>query len=237
VDPASLTGLPALISAPRLGPYLAACDSGVYQAVRLYTWNVEVAAAFWGCVHVLEVGMRNAMHGQLVSRFSRDDWWDAPEVRLHNVTQGQLQTARRSADRTAGKARRLLVPDDVVASLSFGFWSGLLGPGGPFQYETQFWQPALRKAFPGHAGSRKSLHKEVDSIRLFRNRLAHHEPVFARHLAADLATILHVAQHISPDLREYIDSHNTVHEALARRERAVSRAYATRFRPQPPPAR
>lgn len=229
MDPASLQGLPALISVPRLAPYVAACAGDVAEAVRLYTWNVEAAASFWACIHVLEVGMRNSMHAQLGARFGQGDWWEAQGIVVHKVTLGQIQSARRAARGSAAKSGRAVVPDDVVAALSFGFWSGLLGSGGPCQYETQFWQPALHRAFPDYIGSRKGLHKELDSLRLLRNRLAHHEPVFARHLAADLAAILRVAGYISPDLREYIDSHTTVPETLARRERAVSRGHATRF--------
>ena len=229
VDPAGLAGLPRLISTPRLSPYVVACGGDTSEAVRLYTWNVEASAAFWGCVHALEVGLRNRMHDKLVLRFRRQDWWNTPGLRLHRVTQDQLRSGQIAAAKVAKKSSRPVVPDDVVAALSFGFWSGILGPGGVSQYETQFWQPALRRAFPGYVGTRKALHKELESLRFFRNRLAHHEPIFARHLAADLESILRVAGYMSADLAKYIDSHNTVHETLARRQRAVSLGYATRF--------
>jgi hypothetical protein len=67
---------------------------------------------------------------------------------------------------------------DVVAALPFGFWSGLLAPGGSAQYETKYWQTFLHKAFPQFLGPRSQLYRDVDSLRLFRNRIAHHEPVF-----------------------------------------------------------
>ncbi len=221
--------MPGLLSEPRIRPYRDACEGDLDQAIRLYTWNVEVSSAFWGCVHAVEVGLRNAMNDRLSARFGRPDWWEASDVRLHSVHRGQLASARKLANETAREAKRAAVSDDLVASLSFGFWAGLLASGNACQYETQFWQPALRQAFPGFGGHRSVLHRDADALRLFRNRIAHHEPIFSRHLAADYAAILRVAGYLSDDLRDYIDSHSRVVETLARRARAVAKGYATRF--------
>jgi hypothetical protein len=42
----------------------------------------------------------------------------------------------------------------------------------------------------------------LDYLRTFRNRIAHHEPIFGRHLAADYTSILEVAGWICPDTRD-----------------------------------
>lgn len=229
MDPAALPSLPALISAPRLAPYLAACAGDPAQAIRLYTWNVEVSSAFWGVVHAFEVGLRNALHGRMSSRYQRGDWWDDPTVKLHHVMVKQRDQAKKDAGKVASKHQRQVVADDVVAALSFGFWGGLLGSGSGFQFETLYWQPFLHAAFPQFAGTRSQLHTEVESLRLFRNRIAHHEPIFARHLPADHASIVRVAGYLDADLAVYIDSHSRVPESIARRGRAVGQGYATRF--------
>lgn len=229
VDPSAFSELATLLSQPRLSPYCEACGGDVGRALRLYTWNVEVSSAFWGCVHAVEVGVRNAMTARLANRFDRTDWWNHPGVSLHRLNRNQVRVASRAAARAAANAARNVVPDDVIPALSLGFWSGLLGNGGDSQYETQFWQPSLRHAFPSYSGSRTALRQEMESLRLFRNRIAHHEPIFSRHLAADYAAILRVAGYLSDDLRDYIDSHSRVVETLARRERAVTNGYATRF--------
>ena len=136
---------------------------------------------------------------------------------------------RRRTLYVAKKHSRSVVADDVVAALTFGFWGGLLASGGPLQFETAYWQPFLHRAFPHYVGSRADLHIDVNSLRLFRNRIAHHEPVFNRHLAADHATVVRVAGYIHPDCATYIDSHSRVPEVLARKARAVDHGYATRF--------
>ena len=229
MDPAALPALAGLVSAPRLSPYSAACGGNGSQAIRLYTWNVEVSAAFWGVVHVLEVAVRNAIHAQMCNRYGRADWWDDRAIKLHAVLVKQQNQAKADALYVAKKHSRSVVADDVVAALTFGFWGGLLASGGPLQFETAYWQPFLHRAFPHYVGSRADLHIDVNSLRLFRNRIAHHEPVFNRHLAADHATVVRVAGHIHPDCATYIDSHSRVPEVLARKARAVDHGYATRF--------
>jgi hypothetical protein len=63
------------------------------------------------------------------------------------------------------------------------------------------------------------LYKEVNSLRLLRNRIAHHEPIFRRHLAADYQNILRVAQSISSELEGYIESQSKVVVTLKCRKR------------------
>lgn len=75
--------------------------------------------------------------------------------------------------------------DDIVAELPFGFWVSLLSR----RYDRHLWVPALYKAFPGYRGTRESLRDNFETMRLFRNRIMHHEPVHHRHLAADHAKI------------------------------------------------
>ena len=66
-----------------------------------------------------------------------------------------------------------------------------------------------------------TLQSRTESLRLFRNRIAHHEPIFGRHLAADHASILLVAGWLEPDVRRWIADHSRVPGTLARRDRCV----------------
>ena len=75
-------------------------------------------------------------------------------------------------------------PGRVVAELSFGFWTGLVGK----QYEQAFWVPLLHRAFPyavfDAPGSkrpngyrRSDIAARLDDVRRLRNRIAHHERI------------------------------------------------------------
>jgi len=138
--------------------------------------------------------------------------------------------AKTSAAQIAAFKGRVPQADDVVAALSYGFWSSLVGPGGNCQYETQFWQPALVKAFPHSASSRRAtMSRSLESIRLFRNRIAHHEPIFRRHLAADHATLLRLADAIDHGLADYMSDHSRIPDVLARRVALIDTGIGTTF--------
>lgn len=85
----------------------------------------------------------------------------------------------------------------------------------PYSVDT-FGKPALRGAFPYRASlTRKQAHSPLDHLRVLRNRIAHHEPIFRRHLSRDHERILEVTGWISPGTREWIEHHSRTPELLA----------------------
>lgn len=230
IDPASFLTLPANLSPARVQPYVDAEGGDVDRGLRLYTWNVEVSSAFWGVLHAVEIALRNAMNVQLVAHFGQDEWWDAPKVNLTYVGRKMVNEAKDSAEKLAKRKSRAVVSGDVVASLNFGFWSSLTGKAGVFQYETQFWQPALVRAFPNLSSTKVApVNRTLESIRLLRNRVAHHEPIFRRHLAADHQTLLSVLGWIDADMENYVAAHSRVLGVIGRRSACVNTGTSTSF--------
>lgn len=214
-----LDELETALSPERFATYLAATGGDRGRAVRLYTWNTAASAAFYGPLQALEVTLRNGFHRNLAVRYGAD-WYDNPAIGLDLGCLKRVAQAKKELTRS-GYA---VDPPHVVADLSFGFWVSLLGSGG-FQgpgrtrkanYEMTLWRPALRAAFP-HAPkmNRKAAHAPLDYLRTFRNRIAHHEPVFGRHLEKDYDSILEIAGWMSPEKRDWIDAHSRVREILA----------------------
>lgn len=223
IDPAELTALPMLISAPRFERYLRHYGGREDLALRLYAWNSEITAAFWGPIACLEVVVRNAIHDALRSG-RRDDWWNDPHVRLMDRERRAIDEATRTLD------RRGVIdpsPDDIVAATSFGLWVGLTDAGLPrhptLSYETALWQPRVVKAFPALGGvRRKQLHRELDEIRRFRNRLAHHEPIFAAPLTRIRDDLVEVAGYVHPDARRLIRGAQRIDTVIDRKREVVS---------------
>lgn len=203
----------AAISIERLAPYDMACDGDTVAALRLYAWNAEVAAAFWGPLHCLEVVMRNAMHRELAARFGRPDWWSSPALGLHPFADRRVRELLDRHQVGVG-------PDRIVADLEFGFWVSLLGRGN--DYEMRLWRPALHRAFPGYRGPRATLSDQMGSVRLFRNRIAHHEPIYYRHLEADHAKILRFIEVVSPATAGWARRCDRVPAVLAKRAAVCS---------------
>jgi len=76
------------------------------------------------------------------------------------------------------------------------------------------WRPCLHKAFPNSRLSRKNAHRPLDRLRTFRNRIAHHEPIFGRHLEQDYQTILETTGWICMETRRWIEDHSRVMEII-----------------------
>ena len=212
-----LDEIKAALSRERLSAYLTAARGDRARAIRLHAWNTAVSAAFYGPLQGLEITLRNAMRRELVERYG-PAWYEEADAgldrgALDRVTGARVELARAGRGNEASR---------VVAALSFGFWVSLIGPGGRLasgrkaNYEMTLWRPALRRAFPHReALTRKQAHRPLNDLRTLRNRIAHHEPIFARDLAGDYRRILDVAGWISPTMATWIGRHGRVSDLLA----------------------
>ena len=216
LDKDILDALVASLSPERIATYMAAAGDDRTKALRLYTWNTAISAAFYGPLQGLEVAMRNAMHRALTTRYG-PAWYDNDACGFDAGTLNKIATAKADVRRGG----HTVDPPHLVAALSFGFWVSLLGSGGRSphhdprkrNYEMTLWRPCLYQSFPGIKIKRADVHQKLDYLRTFRNRIAHHEPVFMRHLQADYHSILTVAGWICPRTQDWIAHHSRV-EAL-----------------------
>ena len=211
-----LDDLEVFLSRERLGTYLEAAQENREEAVRLHVWNTAVSAAFYGPLQGLEVALRNAMNRSLSERYG-EAWYNDGRAGFDRGALERIGNARAELARDGH-------PDDphrIVAALSFGFWVSLLGPGGRrapghrANYEMTLWRPALRGAFPHRVPlTRKQAHRPLNALRTLRNRIAHHEPIFAQNLVEDHERLLEVAGWISPATRAWIEHHSRVATVL-----------------------
>lgn len=153
------------------------------HALNLYAWNAQVSAALLAPLHICEVVIRNAV-SEALTRLYGPQWpWSAAfEQSLPNTTQGfnprnELMRARYNQLST-GK---------VIAELKWVFWAKLFTG----RFDARLWNPHLRAVFP-HTDASKSVQdvrrlifNDLEQLRELRNRIAHHEPIFQRTLAAD----------------------------------------------------
>ncbi len=226
LDEPALGALEASLSPERFSTYLVAASGDRADAMRLYTWNTALSAAFYGPLQGQEVALRNGMHRQLTAAYG-SAWYDNSKAGLSTSTRQRIQTAKDDVTRGGYK----LDPPHLVAALTFGFWVSLLGRGGlssrpgrtKSNYEMTLWRPALSRTFPHARLARAAAHRQLDYLRTFRNRIAHHEPIFARHLAADHTSILTVTGWINPEVQRWIDHHSRVPGLLTQsRQQAAS---------------
>jgi hypothetical protein len=200
------------VSQARLNRYLNATDGNPAAALQLYAWNAEVCSALYLPLQALEVGYRNALHRVLSQTFS-PTWYENDKFTkvagndelLKTIGDARTPLAKRQADD----------PSHLVAELSFGFWTCFLEP----RFEPSYWAMAIWRAFPHHARPlrRSEVADRFHHIRTFRNRIAHHEPIFHRDLKQDYRSILEACSWMYEHLAEWVDHHSVVCRVLERR--------------------
>ena len=120
-----LSGLEVAFSPERMATYVRSAEGDRTKALRLYTWNTALCAAFYGPLQALEVTLRNAMHRELAACYG-EEWYDEPATGLDRGARERVADAKTTAQR----AGHVATPPQVVATLPFGFWVALLRAGG-----------------------------------------------------------------------------------------------------------
>lgn len=184
-------GIEDTLSADRFGTYLAWAGGDRNKAVALYTLNALLSESLNLPLHMLEVALRNRIH-LVMSTVHEETWFDMPEHRLNPVQADMIAGARNDLT-DHGKDD---TPARIVAALTFGFWTAMLGK----EYE-DLWQKTLKdiaKREDGKGLRRKDFTRSLSSIRTLRNRLAHHETVLYWNLRKHYANIIQMTSWLSP---------------------------------------
>lgn len=215
--PAIISDLEAIISPPRFGTYLHATGGNRDKAMQLYCWNSDVSAAFYYMLQFCELAIRNAAVEAIEAEFG-GNWHHSRGFRHTLRRPGTPYQYDPAADLNAC-ARRLHTAGKVVAELKFVFWQGLFVT----TQEPRLWDKYLGTIFPGMprpvlvSHARANLYDDIEAIRKLRNRIAHHEPIFARDLAADHHRIRNIILWRRPGAARWLDGVEKITVLLAER--------------------
>lgn len=205
--PANIANLETSHSPERLAPYFALAGGDKEQGLKLYAWNSALSQALYTPLQGLEITLRNAIGNRLRSTYG-PAWYELnPGPALHYPLPDMLLKARTEL------GRRAIIADHgrVVAELNWGFWTGILAR----RYE-QLWRSDLRHVFQSTGPlTRNAVFLPLDDLRRLRNRIAHHEPILNRNIAADLAAILGLIRLVSPIAAEWVEDQSEVLTILA----------------------
>lgn len=177
--------------------------------MRLYSWNTALASAFRGPISVVEVALRNAISEQLRLAFG-PAWYDDTAFLALDPTPRTRDNIRVSKNRIARAIpARPITEDRIVAEMYLSFWVYLLRPA----INRTLW-PALRPGFVRYT-HRKTLVGYLEPLIPFRNRVAHHEPIFDHRPKEMYDGLLRIADMLSEDLSSWIEHHARVRTVLA----------------------
>ncbi|UJW34334.1 hypothetical protein L3Q67_11520 [Saccharothrix sp. AJ9571] len=199
-----------MLSEPRMAPYLATVGCDKAKALELYEWGSRTSSAAFEVVGHLEVLLRNALDRSLRRHFREDQrgipWFLLPTPGGEHVAEAVATVRERL--RPLGQESR----HQIIAGLSFGFWSGLLGT----RYE-ELWRDCLHRAFPNSSGKRKQVAVAVERVRKFRNRLAHHDSTINVDIPFEVRQIFDLAAYIDADAANWLKQRSTVMAVYAQR--------------------
>jgi hypothetical protein len=201
-------------SSERMSTYLAASNGNLEAALILYRWNIELSAALFELIAIVEVVVRNEFDYALSNwvRASGRDWMDV--LPLDEKGWQDIEKSRNRSERIPSHGK-------MIAELNFGFWRFLATK----KYLHSVWIPAMSSAFPNFEGSievkREQIEFHLVRIWQLRNRIGHHEPIFKRDVSVDLAAIFQLLDWISADCGMWAREFTRVTEVLALRPRQL----------------
>jgi hypothetical protein len=207
--PHQIAAIRASLSEPRFATYLTRGGGSEGYALALYLYNARVAKAFIFPLGVVEVTLRNAIDALLVSRYGLT-WHLQPDFRDNVLTPEGLTTLDKAIARAGVAAAR----GQVVAELTFDFWSNLLRP----EYG-DLWRTSLNIVFPNipRGTTRHDVQLMAKAINLFRNRIAHHEPVLDLNITDIHAKIVELASLRCTETAAWLKHHSTVSAVIRTR--------------------
>jgi hypothetical protein len=207
----SIRALERALSPQRLRAYADPSDRDDADRVARYIWNLALSNALQPVLHTLEVTFRNEISraaakltsGRSYRTSGIDSWLDAdPSMLMDRERRKVLDAKERLGSDPSSRTE-----GHLIAKLDFGLWVALCRDAytdtrseGP-----RLWPRALGLAFrrrPPSVTTRAEIFHRFDRIRRFRNRVAHHEPIWDRGYLAEHDYILDSLAWISPALAD-----------------------------------
>jgi len=213
VEPKDLPLFFDALSGPRIRSYQRYFGANYTDEMILgcYKWNDEVSSTLFKVITLIEIVMRNRMHSALSQHYFNVNKKVVANCKPHIKPWNYMNTAtignqfscnwyeaeileRKSLDNIHNKTHhyrnktpftghRRPSPDDTISSLTFGFWSSIIGKNPAID-----WDNILGVIYPKHRASstqqwgshiqKKRLIYRLELVRDFRNRIAHHEPIW-----------------------------------------------------------
>jgi hypothetical protein len=226
------------------------------EMVGIYIWNQTLGGELYPLLSAAEITLRNAIDSAFIA-FAGQRWWKTVKYKSYAPVVGHIPPFEVKAMKdNFGKAgdyvrkekyrryhRRNHVPthEEVVASTEFSTWEfamsdELLGPG-------LFWNSMITQVFkgqwPSQSGAKtlSTARDMVKTIREYRNRVAHNEPLWKAYqvntpqnaiayINTKIDTVEQLIQLVSPEKHDLL----TKHRLFSNARRINSLSEITRFR-------
>lgn len=187
------------LSEARFAPYLKKAGWHEGYAFNLYLYNARLSKAFLYPLHILEVVLRNGINRIFCSNHGAN--WP------HDLDFRKILSPESLSSLDNGIARAVSgKTEDVVATLTFDFWSNLFRD----EYDRSLWQTEMDVLLPNKHITRANFQTIVKKLNRFRNRIAHYEPIHTMDIMGYHKEILEVIGWLSKESSDWVKYHSTV---------------------------
>lgn len=194
------------LSRERLHSYLIQSNTE-QEGLELYLYNARISKSFLFPLHILEITLRNSIDRELSKSFAQD--WHIASNFTSILSSESLDSLNRALSRCQKLGKN--TKGDLIATLSFDFWSNLFRP----EYDRPLWQTRIHDLLPNHPSpSRRSFQKLVSEINHFRNRIAHYEPIIGLDTSGMHQKIIEASGYLSKSASKWIRSYSTVQKMI-----------------------
>lgn len=164
----------AAIQHERLMRYAQPAGGDVARAFAYYTWNGSMSECFHVALHFAEIVTRNAFNHALTQRFGAE--WFAHELFLRVLDERNRKELEDAVQKERKQHRGRMTAHHVVSALTFGFWDHLATK----RFDRLIWAKGVQAIFPcaPQDKAREDIHALIESVRRWRNRIAHHRAIF-----------------------------------------------------------
>lgn len=191
------------LSEERFTPYMEKAGWHEEYAFNLYLYNARLSKSFLYPLHILEVVLRNRINSIFCSAYGHRWPWNPSFI---DVLSKESQDALANGIRRAASSNT----EDVVATLTFDFWSNLFRS----EYDRSLWQAQMGVLLPNHTQTRREFQAVVRKFNKLRNRIAHHEPIHSMDLSKYHQEILDAIGWLSKQSFDWVKHHSTVNSII-----------------------
>ena len=163
--------LERVLSKPRFDSYKQQGQNNS-DAFYTYLWNTMLCEALYAPFQILEVGVRNAIHSEIGKNFKDSEWLKNENAFLHDMERAAVREAKLSLNKRMSNQNE----PELVAEMSFGFWTSLLDT----RYET-LWHQIIVETFPHVPRAKRTrgeISKRMNAARRLRNAAFHHHSIW-----------------------------------------------------------
>lgn len=161
-----------VVSQKRADAYRLSKDEDNAAILARYIHNIKISEAFYPLLDFFEISLRNRINNVFVEDFGDDRLLD------NNFFDMETQNAVIEVHDKLIKKRKSPTNYRLVAELNFGFWSNLFNK----KYHV-IWQQEKRmeRVFVNNRYDIKTVNRELNILRKFRNRVFHFETIYNHH--------------------------------------------------------